>query len=93
MRENKKDSPNPLCLVLVAGYFYLSCRTVVSDRAENASSLNLIALTQIVPCINIFTKNSGNKIAVAVPYMRATRLQLPQFPVLKLQALAPKCYC
>lgn len=60
MRDNKKDGPSPLCLVLVAGYFYLFCRTVVSDRGANASSLNLIALTQrVVPCINIFTNNSG----------------------------------
>lgn len=30
---------------------------------------------------------------MAVPYFRATRFQRPQFPVLKLWALAPKCYC
>lgn len=94
MRDSGKDGPSPLCPEHMAGYFYPFSGTLVSHRVGNASSLNLIALTQReVPCINIFPKNSGNnKIAVAVPYFRATRLQMPHFPVLKLQALAPKCY-
>lgn len=92
MRDNKKDRPSPLCLILMAGYFYLFSRILVSDGAENASSLNLIAFTQIVPCINIFTNNSGNnKIAVGVQHFRATRLQLPQFPFYaKIASISPK---